>query len=142
MQRKRCTWCGRLKNFAQFSIRYRDVLHSACKDCHNAYTRRWYRKRRLRQIALAGEARKRYNKLARALIAEVKSKPCADCKRKYPPHIMDLDHVTGTKVDAVSVMVRRKLSLERVKAEILKCEAVCSNCHRERTHRRRLASIP
>lgn len=32
---------------------------------------------------------------------------------------------------------RYKFSLESIKTEIEKCEVVCSNCHRKRTHERR-----
>lgn len=58
-------------------------------------------------------------------------KPCADCGRIYPPYVMDFDHVRGVKAANISQM---KSSLEDIAAEIAKCDLVCANCHRERTH--------
>lgn len=67
-------------------------------------------------------------------IKELKeSTPCADCKQSYPSCVMDFDHVRGRKKIAIGTAVR-KWDLNQIKSEILKCEIVCSNCHRIRTH--------
>lgn len=73
----------------------------------------------------------------RALIDAAKSVPCTDCGMTFPPYVMDLDHVRGVKVKAVALL--RSHSPELITAEIAKCEAVCANCHRFRTYRRRAA---
>ena len=70
------------------------------------------------------------------LIQSAKNKPCADCKKTFPPYVMDFDHIRGKKKMAVSLFVRTSFSLDIVQAEIDKCEVVCSNCHRERTAKR------
>jgi hypothetical protein len=49
---------------------------------------------------------------------------------------MDFDHVAGEKVDDICGMRMRTVARDR--AEIEKCEVVCANCHRARTHMRRL----
>jgi hypothetical protein len=72
----------------------------------------------------------------RVIAVEAKNRPCADCGRSYPPYVMDFDHVRGEKVANVSVLVAGGASRRRVLAEIAKCEVVCANCHRERTHGR------
>jgi hypothetical protein len=48
---------------------------------------------------------------------------------------MDLDHVRGRKEFKVSEVVQKaySISLERLQAEIAKCDVVCANCHRVRT---------
>lgn len=51
--------------------------------------------------------------------------------------MLDFDHVRGTKVEAVTAMAWNNATAERIEAEIAKCEVVCANCHRRRTHRRR-----
>lgn len=66
-------------------------------------------------------------------INDIKSRPCADCGLSYPPYVMDFDHGGNEKVDGVSRLIV-SASLERIKAEVEKCEVVCANCHRERTH--------
>lgn len=75
---------------------------------------------------------------ASAVIEAAKDAPCADCGVKYPPFVMDFDHVRGTK--GFNIAPNRSRSLELIKAEIAKCEVVCSNCHRARTHARKVAS--
>jgi hypothetical protein len=71
----------------------------------------------------------------RTIINDAKDKPCMDCGIKYPIHVMDFDHARDVKTAAVSRMT--SLAVETVLKEIAKCDVVCSNCHRERTHRRR-----
>jgi hypothetical protein len=48
---------------------------------------------------------------------------------------MDLDHVRGVKGFKVSEAVRRAygIQIQRLLAEMEKCEVVCANCHRMRT---------
>lgn len=71
-----------------------------------------------------------------AFVRSLKDKPCMDCGVKYPHYVMDFDHREGeTKIRSVAMMVRRS-GLEALKAEIAKCDLVCSNCHRERTWQR------
>lgn len=65
------------------------------------------------------------------IVNKAKDKPCADCGKRYPPYVMDLDH-RGDKFTDVSKM--KSYSIQRLLAEIAKCDVVCANCHRERTH--------
>ena len=51
---------------------------------------------------------------------------------------MDFDHVTGEKLDDICGMRMRTVSREAIRAEIEKCEVLCANCHRARTHARLL----
>jgi hypothetical protein len=74
------------------------------------YRRRYYRRNRAREIAQASKSR--------------------DAS-------MDLDHVRGQKRCDLSQAAAAGLSLKSVEAEIAKCDVVCANCHRIRTHERR-----
>lgn len=75
------------------------------------------------------------NRVLREYIHQLKAQPCADCGVSFPPECMDFDHVRGVKCFDVS----KPNSLgKRFHEEIAKCDVVCSNCHRTRTHRRRL----
>lgn len=70
-----------------------------------------------------------------AYVAGVKSQPCMDCDQTYPAYMMDFDHRPGEeKVTNIANLVGKGASLERIKEEIDKCDLVCANCHRERTH--------
>lgn len=67
-------------------------------------------------------------------LREAKDVPCMDCGVKYPTYVMDFDHRDPkAKKDCVPRMARH--GMKRLKEEIDKCDIVCSNCHRERTHR-------
>lgn len=51
---------------------------------------------------------------------------------------MHFDHLDGfTKEGNIATMVHNVKPLEVILKEISKCEVVCSNCHAERTYRRR-----
>lgn len=63
---------------------------------------------------------------------------CIDCGEKYPYFMLDLDHVTGSKSFNISQFRNHTIDPELIKAEIDKCEVVCANCHRMRTHQRSL----
>jgi lysyl-tRNA synthetase class I len=74
-------------------------------------------------------------------IQEMKSSsPCLDCKLSYPYYVMDFDHVRGRKQKNVMELINT-LSKKKIDEEIAKCEIVCSNCHRIRTHMRRVNKI-
>lgn len=70
----------------------------------------------------------------RKLTADAKAKPCADCGIQYAYYIMEFDHVRGVKKFVVAKAYSNGAAA--VLAEIAKCDVVCSNCHRERTHKR------
>jgi len=81
---------------------------------------------------------KRQKDLLSKYIKDIKEKdPCLDCKISYPYYMMDFDHVRGTKQANVAELINT-LSKKRIDTEIAKCEIVCSNCHRIRTHNRRI----
>ncbi len=62
------------------------------------------------------------------------STPCADCNKSYPYYVMDFDHL-GDKKFLISHLVKVN-NLTLMKKELAKCEIVCANCHRIRTHQR------
>ncbi|HEV3468287.1 MAG TPA: hypothetical protein VG148_03125 [Pyrinomonadaceae bacterium] len=76
----------------------------------------------------------------RKLIRDAKSRPCADCGVQYPYYVMDFDHRAGEVKSFEMNSVSRK-TVREILREIEKCDVVCSNCHRERTHRRWQESV-
>ncbi len=72
----------------------------------------------------------------RQIIDLAKDRPCLDCGIKYPPIVMDFDHLPGfQKDDNVASMLNRTEG--QIVREIAKCEVVCANCHRLRTLKRK-----
>jgi hypothetical protein len=76
----------------------------------------------------------------RDAVRAAKNKPCADCKHSFPYYVMDFDHVRGTKEFEIAQSYHH-YGLRRVLAEIIKCDVVCSNCHRIRTYNRKLGIL-
>lgn len=72
----------------------------------------------------------------RLKIARIKeSQPCMDCGFYYPAAIMEFDHLPGcVKIDTIARMVVAQRAWKVIEAEMAKCELVCANCHRYRTH--------
>jgi len=76
-------------------------------------------------------------KKVQEMLGQIKEKNgCNDCGGKYPSYILDFDHVYGKKVANIGQMLNY-FSIDDILKEVAKCEIVCSNCHRERTHQRK-----
>lgn len=81
------------------------------------------------------------NKL-RVVLQEIKQKtPCADCRENYPYWVMDFDHLSDKSFNLAAFAREKGAKLDTILAEVAKCEVVCSNCHRTRTHNRNLKSV-
>lgn len=104
---------------------------SECKKCSALRSRLW-RSRHPAQTKALAEGQ-RLKKLA--VVQAKKNVPCADCGQIFPPVVMDFDHI-GEKSFTISGRISAR-SIEGLLAEIAKCEVVCANCHRLRTHARR-----
>jgi hypothetical protein len=77
-----------------------------------------------------------------AIVKKHKEKPCTDCRVPYPYYVMDFDHRDlEDKEESIGKLVSKLCSVKKLEAEIAKCDVVCSNCHRERTHRQREAGL-
>jgi len=68
-------------------------------------------------------------------LAEIKTASgCVDCGEKNQI-VLDFDHIKDKKYN-VSRMIHDGFSWKAILNEIKKCEVVCANCHRIRTHDR------
>lgn len=128
---------------------HRDGLTSACKKCCNKVSMIYYHANKSKYKI----TRRRLRHSRKQLINSCKNVPCKDCKIKYPYYVMDFDHVRGTKNFLISqagygtntngtkryLKSSNSVSVENLILEIEKCDVVCSNCHRERTHKRRIS---
>jgi hypothetical protein len=95
-----------------------------------------YRRDNGRYVERARQSRK----IIRATLDEAKNKPCADCGDCYPPYVMDFDHKPGNRKNfGLANAIAYHKSLIEIQEEITKCDIVCANCHRERTHQRGVA---
>jgi hypothetical protein len=106
----------------------------ARREYNREYQRIWYRKNKALHIQRVAVSRTMRRELLAERINSLKNRPCADCGGCFPPCAMDFDHVSGDKVDDVCGLLFDTGRWERILAEIAKCELVCANCHRIRTH--------
>jgi hypothetical protein len=90
------------------------------KEARREYMKQWSRERRKRNHKLLEDY-----KLERG---------CQDCGYREHPAALEFDHVIGTKVANVSMLLGQEKKLWE---EVAKCEVVCANCHNIRTHNRR-----
>ena len=114
-----------------------------CANCHRLRTRKqhreWLATRAPSVARRTVEKRERWRYDADVL-DRMRSVPCADCGGVFAQCSMDFDHRDpSTKLRAVMGMISN-FGLDRILAEVAKCDIVCANCHRLRTFQRRSAS--
>jgi hypothetical protein len=63
-------------------------------------------------------------------------KGCADCRNRYPHYMLEFDHRPEHKKLGNIYSVLKKYGNEKAWEEIAKCDVVCANCHKHRTHHR------
>lgn len=68
----------------------------------------------------------------RAFIKWLSEQPCWDCGQTYPHYCMDFDHREQSD-KAFLVSYGLNYRWDKLIEEVLKCDMVCSNCHRIRT---------
>jgi hypothetical protein len=71
----------------------------------------------------------------RIMIKAFKNVPCQDCGKTYPYYVMDFDHKDPLQKKFTIATAADRRGLEDLLDEIQKCDVVCANCHRERTHK-------
>lgn len=129
---KQCSRCKEVKSVTDFSVRPNSRLQPHCKKCQREYGKLHYERNKSTYL----ERNKRYEAEIKEKIDALKSVPCADCNKIFPPICMDFDHISGDKIDNVSQLMNSN-SLKKILAEIEKCEVVCACCHRIRTKDRK-----
>lgn len=121
---------------AERQARYRERHKDEIRQRRNPeWSRETNRRWRLNNPEAKRADNRRSLDIRKAIINGAKDRPCADCGKEFPPCVMDFDHAPGTRE-----MPRTRgftswsmsVGIDRLKAEIAKCEVVCANCHRLR----------
>lgn len=136
-----CSWCHAEKGTDNFAFKNKEkgTRHTYCKKCKIGYSKKWYKKNKARhkQCVRLNTLQRRADRTR--MIDNLKSVPCADCGNQYDPVAMDFDHLGKCpKLDNVTDLAHGLASMDRLLAEIAKCEVVCAVCHRLRTKKRKL----
>ena len=137
---KYCPRCDLEKEDVDFSKRKlrsgKEILQSICKLCNKLAHKKHYIENKQDYI---DKAKKNTLKNVEFVNKLKEESPCKDCSKFYPSYVMDFDHVLD-KLYGIANIVRAK-SRKTLLEEIAKCEIVCSNCHRIRTHNRIYGTI-
>lgn len=131
---RRCIDCLEVKPSASFRWSSKGHLRRIprCKECDALHLAADRQENKGRYVA----SKRRQYRALRDLVDQHKVDPCLDCGQSFPTYVMDFDHRDPTtKISKVSQLVYSGSSV-LVLAEIAKCDLVCSNCHRIRTHTR------
>jgi 5-methylcytosine-specific restriction endonuclease McrA len=135
-----CSICGPTANeFPSYGKRCRPCVRKANLDRYYANhetNKQVARERYQKNPTPTIERQQRARAEKKAAVDAAKDKPCTDCGHRFPVVCMDFDHL-HSKEECIAILLQRNAPLERILAEIAKCEVVCSNCHRIRTATRR-----
>lgn len=132
---KRCSKCDAITNKFHKSARSPDGLQPRCISCAKEIARVRYQENKSRINDLNNEREKRYR---REYLEYKKTLSCVDCGIS-DWRVIEFDHL-GDKTANISDLAPKR-SLSGLMKEINKCEPVCANCHRIRTHDRRHAGV-
>jgi hypothetical protein len=137
---KACPKCQVTKPLSAFSrnIRRTDGVQSYCIECRREYMKRHYARNVAKYRLRAGRRNEQRREAVRRIIREAKNRPCSDCGVQYPVYVMDFDHRDGgeKRFNIGRDALGGRCTVEALRDEIEKCDVVCANCHRMRTHGR------
>lgn len=130
---KICGKCGQEKSLDDFAwkSKAKGTKQYQCRVCQYAYRTAHYQKNKEK---IYEQIKTRQQEIKDQTWQYKNSHPCVDCGES-DPIVLEFDHLRDKKFN-VSQMVLRGMSWDRILQEIQKCEVVCCNCHRRRTHKR------
>lgn len=128
---KICPRCNTSNNGFNKNPKRKDGLQTYCKKCQSYFTMQIYYKNKQPYVDRAKKSRQK----RKDFVLTKKNSPCTDCHVSYPAFVMDFDHM-GIEDKSFNLSQAASQSIEAITKEIAKCELVCSNCHRIRTHNR------
>jgi len=133
-----CSKCGLPKDIEEFPLRNRFTQRrqSYCKDCKSDMGKNWYERNKDYQIANARKHSTEYRDSIREYLHNyLLNHPCVSCG-ETDPVVLEFHHL-HSKDMAISEMVTRVTSIERLEEELKKTEVLCANCHRRLTAKER-----
>lgn len=130
---KICGKCKQEKMLEEFAWKQKvkGIRQYQCRVCQYAYRTEHYQKNKEK---IYTQIKVRQQELKDKLWAYKSSHVCVDCGEQDAV-VLEFDHLRD-KVENISTLVLKGAAWETVLSEIEKCEVVCCNCHRRRTHKR------
>ena len=133
-----CRTCGEEKAEEQFSWRWQaqSVRQKVCKACRKIEISQWYERHKEEHVLNVRKNTDAQRQVLREYIrAYLVQHPCVECGESDLV-VLEFDHLSD-KERAISEMVARGVSIEKLQREIEKCQVLCANCHRRKTTKER-----
>ncbi len=127
---KKCKKCNKEKRLFEFNKNSskKDGLQSYCKLCQNSYHKSYYERNKSRWILSNSKIEERNRKFIYEYLSQ---HPCEECGEN-DPIVLEFHHKANKSIE-VSVVIKNKISIEKIKLEIEKCSVLCANCHKRIT---------
>lgn len=123
------------KNNPEYFQKYNKQYRIENLEHLNEYNAKYREENREYLNAYMREHRKETAIVTKALVNTTKAIPCISCGISYPTYVMDLDHIDrSTKKFNISTASGRSHKMSKITNEISKCQVLCANCHRNKSH--------
>ena len=114
-----------------FSMPYKDRKSPAAVATNRKAGKKYYLTHKPEQLV----RNKNKKDQIRSYIKQYKEfRGCMDCGGKFPFYVLDLDHRDPNEKVCSPASLANNGSWEVMLRELDKCDVVCANCHRKRTH--------
>ena len=128
---KTCKKCKLPKEDFRKSKKYLDGLDTFCKECRRDADKKTYNTNLTKNREAGLNSKNKIRERNRQFIREyLIGKSCIDCGEK-DPIVLEFDHFENKK-ENLSILIQNS-SIEKIEAEIKKCNIRCANCHRRKT---------
>lgn len=131
---KWCRKCESTKPLTEFGINTsrKDGRTSACKACRRQYQNHWYSENKhLHRERVKANYQRAINKTRKYVWDYLLIHPCVDCGEPDPV-VLEFDHRGDKEFNIGSALVTA-ISVDRLAAEVAKCDVRCANCHRRKS---------
>lgn len=131
---KKCRNCRNAKALNEFrnKAQNRDGKENECTECARARSKLRFQTSESYRASTRTWQIKQKAILHDYVLDYLTAHPCVDCG-EADPVVLEFDHVRGVKTENVSRMITNASALEKLVAEIAKCDVRCCNCHRRVT---------
>ena len=131
---KWCRKCESIKPLTEFGINTsrKDGRTSACRACRRQYQNQWYAENKhLHRERVKANYQRAIRKTRKYVWDYLTTHPCVDCGESDPV-VLEFDHRGDKEFNIGSALVTA-ISVDRLAAEVAKCDVRCANCHRRKS---------
>ena len=134
---KVCSKCKEEKDLSEFYDHPKGAYDKRpdCKSCTKTSNRLWREQNPRKKVHRKKAESKR---VIEWVTSKYDNTPCLDCGGVFPWCSMDFDHrpneIKEFSIGQQGFQIATPHRIATVEKEIAKCDLVCSNCHRIRTH--------